>query len=57
MNRIDVVTMPNLEGKSIPEAIKALYDHCHDTAVQVMLLTNEVVALNQKVQKLEQNQR
>lgn len=57
MNRIDVVNTPNIQGKHPQEALQLLCDHCHATAVQVMHLTNEVVALKQKVQELERYQR
>jgi len=55
--RIDIVNMPNIQGKLPQEALKILYDHCYDTAMQVMRLSNELEDLKQKVARLEQNQR
>jgi len=54
--RIDTVTMPNIKIKPIEKALEALYNHCHETAVLVMKLNNEVEDLKQKVRNLE-NQR
>ena len=53
--RIDSVTMPDIRGKTPEQAIKILYDHCHDTAVQVMHLSNELEDLKKKVARLERN--
>lgn len=55
--RITIVTMPNIQGKPPQEALKLLYDHCHETAIQVMKLNNDLEDLKQKVYRLEQNQR
>jgi len=55
--RIDIVNMPNIQGKSPQEALKMLYDHCYDTAMQVMRLNNELEDLKQKFARFEQNQR
>jgi len=53
--RIDSVSMPDIRGKTPEQALKALYDHCHETAVQVMRLNNELEDLKEKVVKLERN--
>jgi len=49
--------MPSIQGKSPQEALQLLYDHCHDTATQIMKLSNELENLKQKITRLEQNQR
>lgn len=54
---IDSVTMPNIKVKPIEKALEALYDHCHETAVQVMRMSNEIEDLKQKIYRLESNQR
>ena len=43
--RIDITTRPNTEGKSPEDAIKILSDYCHDIALLVMRLNNEVESL------------
>lgn len=53
LTRIDVLRMPNIEGKSPREALRELYSHCHDVAELVMHMNNEVVALRSKVDALE----
>ena len=55
--RIDRVSMPNIQGKTLEQAFKALYDHCYETAVQVMRMNNEIEDLKQKVADLERHQR
>jgi hypothetical protein len=47
--------MPTIQGKTPEQALKVLYDHCHETAVQVMLLNNELEDLKEKVAQLERN--
>jgi hypothetical protein len=54
--RITSVTMPNIKVKPIEKALEALYDHCYNTAVHVMKMSNEIEDLKQKIQRLE-NQR
>lgn len=51
--RIDSVTMPNIKVKPIEKALEALYNHCYETAVQVMKMNNEIEDLKQKIYQLE----
>jgi hypothetical protein len=51
--RIDMVTMPDIKGKPIEKALELLYNHCHDVAVQVMRMNNEIEDLKQKINRLE----
>jgi hypothetical protein len=51
--RIGRVSMPDIQGKTPEQALKALYDHCHELAVQVMRLTNELEDLKRKVAEVE----
>lgn len=55
--RIDSVTMPNIEGKSPERAIALLYEHCQETAVHVMRLSNEVEELKRQLADLQLRQR
>jgi ferritin len=57
MIKIGKVNKPNIQGKHPQEALQILCDHCHDNAVQIMQLNNEVFDLKQKVEELELNQR
>ena len=52
--RIDIVSMPNIEGKKPEESIKLLYNHCREVAVKVMELNNTLEDLKRKVSDLEQ---
>jgi len=45
--------MPNIKVKPIEKALEALYNHCHETAVQVMMMNNEIEDLKQKIYQLE----
>ena len=54
--RIDSVTMPDIQGKSAPEAIKILYEHCRETTVRFMHLNNKVEDLERKLGELESRQ-
>lgn len=51
--RIDSVTMPDIRGKTPEQAVKILYDHCQETALHVMRLSNELEDLKLKVAQLE----
>jgi hypothetical protein len=51
--RIDSVSTPDIRGMNPEQALKALCKHCHETAVQVMRLNNELEDLKEKVAKLE----
>jgi organic hydroperoxide reductase OsmC/OhrA len=53
--RIESVTMPDIQGKTPEQALKALYLHCHETAVLAMRLNNELEDLKRKVAELERN--
>jgi len=54
--RIDFVNGPSIEGKSVDQALKILHSFCHDTAVQVMKMNNEIEDLKSKIYRME-NQR
>lgn len=55
--RIDIVTMPDIQGKSPAEALKVLYEHCRETAILVMKLNNGVEELKRNLGDLEQQLR
>lgn len=51
--KIDMVNGPNIEGKPIDQALKILVNHCHDTAIMVMTMANEIEDLKRKIYRLE----
>ena len=51
--RIDVVNMPQIKGKPVEQALEILHKHCHETAIMVMKMNNEIEDLKQKVSRLE----
>lgn len=51
--RIDFVQMPKIEGLRPEEAIQALYKHCHETAVLLMRMNNDVEDLKNKLRELD----
>ena len=51
--RINSVTMPIIEGQPTDKAIKMLYDHCKETAGQIMRMSNEIEDLKSKIHQLE----
>lgn len=51
--RIDSVTMPNIKVKPIEKALEVLYNHCYETAVRVMEMSNDIEDLKAKIHRLE----
>jgi hypothetical protein len=51
LTKIDTLTMPNLQGKTVDQKIQLLYDHCFDVAKLVMQLNNEIIELQHKISK------
>lgn len=53
LNKIDVVTMPDISGKPPAEQLQLLYKHCQDTAVRLMQVNNRVIELDSEVKGLK----
>ena len=51
--RINQINMPNIQGKSPQDAIKILYDHCHETAIQIMRLSNDIEDLKEEIEQIK----
>lgn len=51
--RITSVSGPNVKGKPIDQALEIICKHCHDTAIQIMTMSNEIEDLKQKIYRLE----
>ncbi len=53
MGRISSVTMPNIKGLPPQKALEVLYNHCYETAVKVMLMSNEIEDLKDAIRRLK----
>jgi len=52
--RIDYVNGPDISGKTPVQALEILARSCHDQAVQIMRLNNELEDLKDEVRRLQQ---
>jgi hypothetical protein len=52
--KIDIVSGPDVAGMTVQQALQAIARHCHDTAVQVMRISNELEELRSRTERLEQ---
>jgi hypothetical protein len=50
--RIDQVSGPRIHGKKPEEAVKILAGFCHETAIRVMQLNNQIEDLKDQVAQL-----
>jgi len=53
MENIDTFTMPNIQGKTVDQQIKLIYDHWYKVGLLAMKMNNEIIELKQKIANLE----
>lgn len=52
LQRLDWVSAPDIAGKSPQQALEVLQQHSFEAAQRIMVLTNELIELKERVDRL-----